>query len=350
LSRKTRLVSAATALVAALTGVFALVAPTGASAVQGVNCPPGLGIGLREKPVALAKDPRASRYIIDFVHPGTTFSRKVIVCNGDNVAVHVNLYAAGANIHGGTFDINQAPGNDAVSQWVSVQPTSLDLGPGGSSIIEATVTVPRDATKGEYYGAVVAARPAKSNGIAISARAAIRIYLDVGEGGTPPTDFRIDSLTAGRTDAGAPYVLAQVTNIGKRAIDLSGSLKLTKGPGGLSAGPFPAQLGTTLAPGQSEPVTIPLDKSLPAGPWLATLDMKSGLIEHKAQATITFPTSNGAKAAPVKAKALPLTRNRDVIVPIAIVLLLALLILLLLIWWRRRRRRDEEEEGSAPKK
>jgi hypothetical protein len=344
LSRKTRLVSAATVLVAALTGVSLPVLSPAASAVQGVNCPPGLGIGLREKPKALANDPRAEHYIIDFVHPGATFSRKIIVCNGDSTRLQVELYGAGAKITNGTFDINQKTGNDAISHWVTVQPTSLDLAPGASSIIEATVSVPADAPAGEFYGAVVAAHPGNANGIAISARAAVRVYLDVGTGGVPPSDFRIDSLTAARNSDGSPYVLAQVTNTGKRAIDLSGNLKLTHGPGGLSAGPFPAQLGTTLAPAQSEPVTIPLDKSLPAGPWLATLDMRSGLLERKAQATITFPTGDSTKAAPVKAKSVPLTKNRDVIVPIAILLLLFLLILLLLIWWRRRKRDDDDEQ------
>ena len=345
MSRRSRLVSAATVLVAALTGVSVPVAPP-ASAVQGVNCPPGLGIGLREKPKALANDPRANHYIIDFVHPGSTFQRKILVCNGNSTPLHVQLYGAGAKIDNGTFDINQAPGNDAISQWVTVKPTGLDLPAGGSSIIEATVAVPADAPKGEFYGAVVAAHPSKSSGIALSSRAAVRIYLDVGTGGMPPSNFRIDSLTAARSQDGSPYVLAQVTNTGRRAIDLTGNLKLTKGPGGLSAGPFPAQVGTTLAPGQSEPVTIPLDKALPAGPWLATLDMKSGLLERKAQATIRFPTGKGAKAAPVAAKSIPLTKNRDVIVPIAIALLLFMLILLFLIWWRRRKRDDDDERPA----
>ena len=341
-----RAVSAVTVLVAALTAVC-VPASQPAGALASFHCPPGLGIGLREEPKALAKDPRAAHAIIDFVAPGTTFTRKILVCNGDNARIHVDLYGAGAKIHQGSFDINSAPGADAISQWVSVQPKSLELEPGASEIVEATVAVARDAPAGEYYGAVVAARPPSAQtGIAVAARAGVRIYLAVGTGGLPPTDFRIDSLTAARQSDGTPYVLAQVTNIGKRAIDLSGNLTLTKGPGGLSAGPFPAKLGTTLAPGQSEPVTIPLDKALPAGPWLATLDMKSGLIEHKAQATITFPKSSGTKAVPVKAKSVPLTKNRDVVVPIAIALLLFLLILLFLIWWRRRKR-DDEDEGAV---
>jgi hypothetical protein len=70
---------------------------------------------------------------------------------------------------------------------------------------------------------------------------------------------------------------------------MSGTLQLLGGPGGLSAGPFPANLGVTLAIGDTEPVTIALDKQLPAGPWDADITLHSGLLEHNARATITFP-------------------------------------------------------------
>ncbi len=81
-------------------------------------------------------------------------------------------------------------------------------------------------------------------------------------------------------------------NTGGRALDMSGTLQLKAGPGGLSAGPFPAVLGTTLAIGATTPVTrSPLDKQLPAGPWDATVTLRSGLVERSASATITFPAS-----------------------------------------------------------
>jgi hypothetical protein len=80
-----------------------------------------------------------------------------------------------------------------------------------------------------------------------------------------------------------------VHNTGGRALDMSGTLRISAGPGGLKAGPFPASLGTTLAIGDTEPVTILLDKQLPAGPWKARVDLHSGLVQRHAQATITFP-------------------------------------------------------------
>ena len=55
----------------------------------------------------------------------------------------------------------------------------------------------------------------------------------------------------------------------------------------------PANLGVTLAIGDTAPVTIVLDRRLPAGPWQAQVDLRSGLLERSSRATITFP---GAKA------------------------------------------------------
>lgn len=68
------------------------------------------------------------------------------------------------------------------------------------------------------------------------------------------------------------------------------------GPGGLSAGPFPVDLGTTLAIGESGQAAINLDGRLPDGPWDARLTLRSGLLEHEARATITFPATGAAAA------------------------------------------------------
>jgi hypothetical protein len=91
-------------------------------------------------------------------------------------------------------------------------------------------------------------------------------------------------------------VQAAIHNTGGRALDLSGALGLTHGPGGLSAGPFPITLGTTLGVGQTEPVTVPLDQQIPDGPWHATLTVRSGLTKRTAQATLTFPARPGVGA------------------------------------------------------
>jgi hypothetical protein len=97
-------------------------------------------------------------------------------------------------------------------------------------------------------------------------------------------------------------VAAQVRNTGSRALDLTGELRLAGGPGGLRAGPVAAQLGTTLGLGETEPVLVPLDRAIPAGPWRATFTLRSGWVRRTAKATITFPTSPGpAEAVPATA-------------------------------------------------
>jgi hypothetical protein len=115
---------------------------------------------------------------------------------------------------------------------------------------------------------------------------------------------------------------------------MSGTLQLSAGPGGLSAGPFPASLGVTLAIGDTEPVTIALDTQLPAGPWDAQITLRSGLLERSARATITFPAAGAALAVPTSTRPgwlYPVTA--------ALVLLMLLGIATLLVVLTRLRRR-----------
>jgi hypothetical protein len=144
------------------------------------------------------------------------------------------------------------------------------------------------------------------------------MYVSVGEGTEPVTDFRIDTLTAARDDGGRPVVRTRVTNTGGRAIDLAGELRLVDGPGSLSAGPFEVQLGTTLAPGDEAPATVQQAEDLPDGPWNATVTVRSGELVKKASATITFPTGPGTSAAPVVAESVK--RQRRVLLPVAVAL------------------------------
>jgi hypothetical protein len=146
-------------------------------------------------------------------------------------------------------------------------------------------------------------------------------------------------LTAARDASGRPIVSATVINTAGRAIDLNGSLRLSDGPGGLSAGPFPVQLGTTIGIGQRAPVRVALSRSIPDGPWTADLRLSSDLVERRAQARITFPSAAGGRAMPV-----PLSSG------VSLVLLAVILTITLIsvagLWFllaRRRRRRSEQE-------
>ncbi|MDQ0819147.1 hypothetical protein QFZ79_001440 [Arthrobacter sp. V4I6] len=130
---------------------------------------------------------------------------------------------------------------------------------------------------------------AGAGGVIAVNRVGVRIYLSVGPGGGKAADFTITSVTVARDTEGNPQLKAVVTNSGGRALDLTGELSLTAGPGGLSAGPFGLQQQTTLAPGEVRTADFSVPREIPNGPWNARVTLKSGLLERQAQTRITFP-------------------------------------------------------------
>ena len=312
---------------------------------QVARCPttpqPGVGIRLAEAPTALKDDPRAQLYVIDHVNPGATITRRIGVSNGTDRTVTLQLYPAAASVENGAFTVVEGRSTNELTSWTSVTPGAVILAPGECADASVRIVVPGDASAGERYAVALAELPAQQSApgtVAVASRVGVRIYLSVGPGGAPRSDFAIEALTASRTAAGEPRVQATVRNTGGRALDLSGSLLLTEGPGSLTAGPFNAKLGTTLEVGGSAPVLIPLDRSLPDGPWRARLTLRSGETERTATAVITFPFAPGASASPVPVEA---AAGKGSALPLVGAGVLGLLLLLLLFLLRRRRKQDE---------
>jgi hypothetical protein len=253
-----------------------------------------IGVQLLDVPLSAYADPRARLYIIDHLHPGTTIHRRIEISNTTASSMHIVTYPAAATISQGAFVGAVAHTPNELSTWTSVLPGASNIPSGGYAIATVTIAVPRNAPPGEQYGVVWAetrsASPA-GGGITQVSRVGIRLYLSIGPGGAPASEFAIDSLTGKRSPDGQPMVVASVHNTGGRALDMSGTLQLSAGPGGLSAGPFAANLGTTLAIGATEPIIITLDKQIPDGPWRALVTLRSGLLQRSARATISFPAT-----------------------------------------------------------
>jgi hypothetical protein len=246
------------------------------------------------------------------------------------------LYAAGASVSGGRFRFLDGRTPNELSTWITVAPSRLKLTPHGSAAAVVTIALPRSALDGERYAVVWAQTPPShppDGGLATINRVGIRVYLSVGRGQAPATDFQIDSLTARRETSGHPIVAAVVANTGGRAIDLTGELRLTAGPGGLSAGPFPVAQGTTLGIGQRAAVPIQLNPAIPDGPWTADLTLRSDGVERRARALIRFPAVADARPSPVPATHGGLFGSLG---PIAAISAVALAVWLLLVAWRRR--------------
>ncbi|WP_428964909.1 hypothetical protein [Micromonospora fluostatini] len=255
----------------------------------------GIGIRLVDVPAARVDDPRARVYIIDHVEPGATISRRVEVHNGSAERQRIELYAGAATIEGTTFTVPEGRDGNELSDWVSLETARLSLAPGERRPVEVDIEVPRSASRGERYGAIwaqVSSAPERGGNVTQVHRVGIRLYLDIGPGGEPPTDFRIDDVAAEPGPGEFPMVTARVTNTGGRALDMTGTLTLTRES--IRAGPFPVTNGVTVPPGQSGRVQIEITQSLPDGVWDARLVLASGVVQRTADGRITLPVASRA--------------------------------------------------------
>jgi hypothetical protein len=249
------------------------------------------GIGVR-----LLSGPQvpAAPFIVERVAPGTTITRRVEISNSTSSTADVAVYTAAASLHRGAFAFGAGHSANELSSWASVGRDVLRMPAGSKTVETLTINVPRDASSGDRYAvlwAEVSAPAPAAGGVMLVNRVGVRMYVAIGPGGSPASSFVIGTLSAKRTAAGRPLVLAMVHNTGGSTLDISGNLTLSRGPGGLSAGPFPVELGAGLAPADSEPMTVRLHKGLPRGPWLAEIRLSSGLLRRRVEATITFPSA-----------------------------------------------------------
>ena len=242
---------------AVLTVAAAALTPALAGSAQAVSKPPPgvFGIRLVDVPVDEADNPRAYRYIIDHLNPGTTIHRRVQIANLTPSAALVTVYPDAAIIHGGSFVGDAGQTRSYLTTWITLSRHSVSLAPHARAMVTVTIQVPRTASPGNLYGVIWAQETSlgkTSSGVNVieTNRVGIRIYLNVGPGGPSPVNFGITSIRGTRSAHGQFMVVAQVNNTGGQAIDATGTLKLTNGPGGLSAGPY-KEPGVTLAPGQS---------------------------------------------------------------------------------------------------
>src|SRR5580698_716249 len=293
------------ALVLAAVVLTAAAGPAAASTFSRRPVQGRVGVRLLTAPVSERANPLARLYIIDHLAPGATLRSKMQVANMSKSAVRLSMYAAAATIGHGQFMFAVGHTQNLMTTWVHLSRPVLWLRPGRHADETVTIRVPRNAPPGEQYGVVWASDRGRDPGqknISLVNRVGIRIYLSVGPGNPPASNFTMAPPTTSRNASGRAQVTVQLHNTGGRALTLSGTLSLTGGPGGLRAGPFRLTTGAVLAPGQSAPVTFTLSPHIPDGPWHAKIQLKSGLVVRSETATIDFNTaalaSSGFPVAP----------------------------------------------------
>jgi hypothetical protein len=280
--------------------IFALMAAAGiiipaAAGIPVANAivvPPSFGTRLVDVPVSEAHNPRAFESIIDDLTPGTVIRRRILIQNKEPQTSHFTVYPDAARIRNGSFEGDPGQTRSELTTWISIQNGRVTLSPDKTVMDLVTIRVPRVATRGEHYGVIwvqQSARAKASGGVAVTEvnRIGIPIYLAVSHGALP-TKFVITAVAGHRSPHGQPILTVRISDTGGRAVDLSGTARLTDGPGGTSAGPFSSRAVLTLAPGQSGTLTFLAGDRLPDGPWTATVRVVSGLNVVSGSATIDF--------------------------------------------------------------
>jgi hypothetical protein len=276
----------------AIAAVLAAVAVPSAPGAAAPGEDEQIGIRLLEAPVSRRDDPRAHMYIVDHLKPGSTITRRFEVLNQTHETREFEVYPAAANVDNDEFVIGEDRETNELTSWTRLSVDKVTLEPGATAEVEATIAVPDKASKGERYEVLWAETrisPDKHGNIGAIRRAGIRVYLNVGPGGEPVSNFDIGEIKSTRGADGVPVISTAVTNTGERALDLTGTLSLSDGPGSMRAGPYHLNTATTLAPGATGIVMAALDAKLPDGEWKLDLELASGIVKHKLNRTVTLP-------------------------------------------------------------
>ncbi len=277
-----------------------IVAPVSGALAASTQSSAGIGIRLDAGIADPRGNPLARVYVVGRLAPGTSLRRRIEISNDTSSTADVAVYPAAAGLRRGNFTFAPGHRQNELSSWTSVGQDVLHLSREATALETLTINVPADASAGERYAVVwaeVSAPAPVGGGVMLVNRVGIRVYVTVGPSSTSRSNFAIGAVSATRSANGAPLVVATIRNTGARTLELSGYLTLSKGPGGIRAGPFPVRLETALAPDRSRAATVRLDRRLPLGPWRARLALVSGRIQRVASATITFPSSTGAPTA-----------------------------------------------------
>ena len=141
---------------AVLTVAAAALTTTLAGAAQAASGPGAAKFGIRlvDVPVDEANNPRAYRYIIDHLHPGTTIHRRVQVANLSPSAARITVYPDAAVIRGGYFigDVGETPSE--LTTWMTISRPTVSLAPHARAMVTVTIKVPRTASQGNLYGVI----------------------------------------------------------------------------------------------------------------------------------------------------------------------------------------------------
>ncbi|MEV4764669.1 DUF916 domain-containing protein [Micromonospora chokoriensis] len=231
------------------------------------------------------------------VNPGGAVDDAMVVANRGPAPLTLSVYAAdGFTTDAGQLDlITKDKKSVAIGAWVKANAESVVIQPGKTAQVPFKISVPENATPGDYVGGILTAltQADQAEGINVDRRLGIRIKLRVG--GELKPNLAIEDLHVAYDGSSNPFAKGDATisykvhNIGNAA--LSGQQGVTvSGPFGLlrvRAADIAAP--PELLPGESWNVTVPVHGVAPTISLAATATLTPLLTDASGSTTSLKP-------------------------------------------------------------
>ncbi|MBD7952548.1 MULTISPECIES: hypothetical protein [Oerskovia] len=280
------------------------------------------------------------------LEPGASLDDGIIVSNYTQGPLTFRVYAAdGFMTDAGELDLLPAgEESSALGAWVSFAGEEVTVDGGDSVVVPFTLTVPADATPGDYAAGVVSSLLVENaEGVSVDRRLGSRMHLRVAGDLVPAVVLDDVSVTYDGTlnpfAAGDATVTFTVTNDGNTRL-AAGQVVRVAGPWGAGAQSTPRVELPELLPGTSVTRTVTVDGVWPLGRVSADVRVTAEVV--------TAIGATDAEAVPVVA---PATASASTLaVPWTALALLVLVVGAVVLWRRaarRRRARDERKVAEA---
>ena len=275
------------------------------------------------------------------VNPGGQAKDAMVVTNRGKAALNLGVYTAdGFTTDTGQLDLGAKDKKPrGIGVWVRAAQSSVKVAPGKSVQVPFTVSLPQNATPGDYEGGIVTSltQPDQAQGINVERRLGIRIRLRVGGALNPRLaveDFHLGYHGTvnpfAKGDATVSYTIHNTGNTiqsAQQAVSIAGPFGLLRVKAGAVAAP------PELLPGESWKVTVPVSGVIPAFWVTATATLTPLLVDASGSTT-----SQKAVEATAHGFAIPWT------LLIVVIIIIAVIVAAVVTRRRNRVKRKERED------
>ncbi|MFC5928175.1 DUF916 domain-containing protein [Cryobacterium melibiosiphilum] len=276
--------------------------------------------------------------------PGESLSDALIISNHDEEPLELDVYAAdGFTTTSGQVDlVTRDTASVAAGSWTALDTGQVSIPAGESVEVPFTVTIPAEATPGDYLGGILTSlpQPGQEQGIDVDRRLGIRMHVRV-LGDLQP-GLSVENLSVSYAGTANPFGTGDATV--SYSVVNTGNVRVAAGQTVGLAGPWgmlPTDIANVAAvpellPGESWPVTVSVAAISPVF-WLTAsvfLDPELAVVAGSTPGITPVEASAGTWALPWAQLVL-------------LVLLAAGVVATMLVRKRRRTRRALREDARV---